>query len=127
MIEARRLDPSRFVVELTESTWMLDADRSAPALHALRAAGLRLAVDDFGAGYSSLTRLRVLPVDVIKIDCAFRAPASEDPQACAIVSAILGLADACGCDVVAEGIETAEHLAFLTGKGCRLGQGYHLE
>ena len=125
-IEARGLDPRRFVVELTESTSMLDADRSAPALHALRAAGLRLALDDFGAGYSSLARLRVLPVDVIKIDRAFLAGIPEDPQACAIVAAILGLADACGCDVVAEGIETPEHLAFLTGKGCRLGQGFHL-
>jgi diguanylate cyclase (GGDEF)-like protein len=120
------LDPHTWVLELTESAWMLDAQRAMPMLHALRAEGMALALDDFGAGYSSLARLRWLPVQVIKIDRAFMQGLPGDPQACAIVAAIQQLAAACDCDVVAEGIETAEQLEFLTSHGCTLGQGYHL-
>ena len=79
----------------------------------LRAAGFALAIDDFGAGYSSLWRLRELPVQIIKVDRAFLHGVPDDPQATAVYSAILRLADACGCDVVAEGVEEAEHAAFL--------------
>ncbi|MEA2480568.1 MAG: hypothetical protein QOJ07_2490 [Thermoleophilaceae bacterium] len=125
-IRARALPPNRIVVELTESAWMLDAARALPVLTELRDAGLPLALDDFGAGYSSLARLRALPVGIIKIDRAFMDGVPEDPQACAIVAAILQLAAACGCDVVAEGIETAGQMTFLTDNGCWLGQGYHL-
>jgi diguanylate cyclase (GGDEF)-like protein len=120
------LDPSRFVVELTESTWMLEAHRATPVLEALSDAGVRLALDDFGAGYSSLGRLRRLSVAVIKIDRSFMNGLPDDDQACAIVAAILQLADTVGCDVVAEGVETAEQLAFLSLHGCRLAQGFHL-
>jgi diguanylate cyclase (GGDEF)-like protein len=120
------LDPSRMVAELTESAWMLEASRALPMLHAIRDSGVALALDDFGAGYSSLARLRSMPVQVIKIDRAFLEGLPEDPQACAIVAAILQLAAACDCDVVAEGIETAGQLDFLIEHGCMLGQGYHL-
>lgn len=120
------LDPSRFVVELTESAWMLEASRALDMLQAISDAGPLLALDDFGAGYSSLARLRALPAHIIKIDRAFLDGLPDDPEACAIVAAIFQLAAACGCDVVAEGIETADQLQFLTERGCRLGQGYHL-
>jgi diguanylate cyclase (GGDEF)-like protein len=120
------LEPSQFVVELTESSWTVDAAKTAPVLEALRAAGLRLALDDFGAGYSSLARLRDLPVDVIKVDRAFLRGVPAEPQATAIVTAILQLAEACGCDVVAEGIEDEDQLEFLVASGCRLGQGFLL-
>jgi EAL domain-containing protein (putative c-di-GMP-specific phosphodiesterase class I) len=105
---------------------MLDAHRALPVLRAIRDAGLALALDDFGAGYSSLGRLRRLPVGIIKIDRAFMEGLPEDPQACTIVAAILQLASACGCDVVAEGIETAEQMQFLVGHDCFMGQGFHL-
>jgi EAL domain-containing protein (putative c-di-GMP-specific phosphodiesterase class I) len=91
----------------------------------LRAAGFALAIDDVGAGYSSLWRLRELPVQIIKVDRAFLAGVPEDPQATAVYSAILRLADACGCDVVAEGVEEAAHADFLVSNGCMIAQGFH--
>jgi EAL domain-containing protein (putative c-di-GMP-specific phosphodiesterase class I) len=91
----------------------------------LRAAGFALAIDDFGAGYSSLWRLRELPVQIIKVDRAFLAGVPGEPQATAVHSAILQLADARRCDVVAEGVEEGTHADFLVRKGCRIAQGYH--
>ena len=120
------LDPSRFVLELTESAWSLDGSQLMPVLAELRALGFGLAIDDFGAGYSSLWRLRELPVQVIKIDRSFLQGVPQDPRPTAMVSAILSLAEACGCDVVAEGIEDAAQAAHLADEGCLLGQGYHL-
>lgn len=120
------IDRSRFVLELTESAWSLEASRLLPVLHDLRARGFALAIDDFGAGYSSLWRLRELPVQIIKVDRAFLAGVPDDPDACAIYSAIMQLADTVHCDVVAEGVETAEHLEYLNELGCRIAQGFHL-
>jgi diguanylate cyclase (GGDEF)-like protein len=114
-----------FVLELTESAWSLEASRLLPVLRELRAAGFTLAIDDFGAGYSSLWRLRELPVQVIKVDRAFLADVPGDAQGCAVYAAILALADTVGCDVVAEGVETAEQAAFLREQGCAILQGYH--
>ena len=120
------LDPAQFVLELTESAWTLEADRMGPVLEQLRAFGFALALDDFGAGYSTLSRLLRLPIDVIKIDRSFLASIPADAHAAAIVAAILQLADACGCDVVAEGVETEDQLRFLIDRGCSLCQGYWL-
>jgi diguanylate cyclase (GGDEF)-like protein len=120
------VSPRRLVLELTESAWTIDSTRVAPALERLTAEGFVLALDDFGAGYSSLSRLRTLPVDVIKIDRAFMQDLPTDPQAVAVVDAILALAHACNCDVVTEGVETEAQLAFLAQRGCRLAQGFHL-
>src|SRR4051812_20053743 len=125
IVAAHGIEPGRFVLEITESAWSLEASRLLPVLGELRAAGFALAIDDFGAGYSSLWRLRELPVQIIKVDRAFLDGVPEDPQATAVYSAILRLADACGCDVVAEGVETAEHAAFLAAGGCRIAQGFH--
>jgi diguanylate cyclase (GGDEF)-like protein len=125
VVSANGIEPGRFVLEITESAWSLEASRLLPVLGELRAAGFALAIDDFGAGYSSLWRLRELPVQIIKVDRAFLAGVPEDPQGTAVYSAILRLADACGCDVVAEGVETADHAQFLLAGGCRIAQGYH--
>jgi EAL domain-containing protein (putative c-di-GMP-specific phosphodiesterase class I) len=126
MVAEYGIDRSRFVLELTESAWSLEASRVMPVLHDLRARGFPLAIDDFGAGYSSLWRLRELPVQIIKVDRAFLTGVPEDPEACAIYSAIMQLADTVHCDVVAEGVETAAHLSFLSALGCRIVQGFHL-
>lgn len=120
------LSPRRLVVELTESAWSVEATRTLGALEALTHAGFSLALDDFGAGYSSLSRLHALPVKVIKIDRSFLVDLPADPQAAAIVEAILALATACGCDVVCEGVETEAQLDFLSARGCRLAQGFGL-
>jgi diguanylate cyclase (GGDEF)-like protein len=120
------LDPRRLIVELTESAWTVEASRTQGALKALTDAGFSLAIDDFGAGYSSLSRLRALPVSVIKIDRSFLVGLPGDPQATAIVEAILALATACGCDVVCEGVETDAQLEFLRAGGCLLAQGFGL-
>jgi EAL domain-containing protein (putative c-di-GMP-specific phosphodiesterase class I) len=126
MVAEYGIDRSRFVLELTESAWSLEASRLLPVLHDLRARGFALAIDDFGAGYSSLWRLRELPVQIIKVDRAFLTGVPGDPDACAIYSAIMQLADTVHCDVVAEGVETAEHLEYLNELGCRIAQGFHL-
>jgi EAL domain-containing protein (putative c-di-GMP-specific phosphodiesterase class I) len=97
-----------------------------PVLERLRAGGFTLAMDDFGAGYSSLGRLRALDVQVIKVDRTFLVDVPHNAQANAVVTAILRLAEACECDVVAEGIETEEQLDFLVANGCGLGQGFLL-
>lgn len=125
-VAAHGLEPSSFVLELTESAWALDASRLLPVLRELRERGLSLAIDDFGAGYSSLWRLRELPVQVIKIDRSFLRDVPADPQATRILSAMLHLANACGYDVVAEGVEHEEQLEHLAAEGCRLAQGFHL-
>jgi EAL domain-containing protein (putative c-di-GMP-specific phosphodiesterase class I) len=125
VVSAHGIEPGRFVLEITESAWSLEASRLLPVLGELRDAGFALAIDDFGAGYSSLWRLREFPVPIIKVDRAFLSGVPDDPQSTAVYSAILRLADACGCDVVAEGVETAEHAAFLTAGGCRIAQGFH--
>jgi diguanylate cyclase (GGDEF)-like protein len=125
VVSAHGIEPGRFVLEITESAWSLEASRLLPVLGELREAGFALAIDDFGAGYSSLWRLREFPVQIIKVDRAFLCGVPDDPQGTAVYSAILRLADACGCDVVAEGVETAEHAAFLTAGGCRIAQGFH--
>ncbi|MGH2859261.1 MAG: putative bifunctional diguanylate cyclase/phosphodiesterase [Solirubrobacteraceae bacterium] len=120
------LAPPRIVIELTESGWTLEASRTMPALDELTRAGFVLALDDFGAGYSSLSRLRRLPVKIIKVDRSFMTDLPEDRQALAIVDGILGLANACRCDVVAEGVETEAQIQLLSGRGVRLAQGFGL-
>jgi diguanylate cyclase (GGDEF)-like protein len=126
MVAEYGIDRSRFVLELTESAWSLEASRVMPVLHDLRARGFALAIDDFGAGYSSLWRLRELPVQIIKVDRAFLTGVPDDSDACAIYEAIMQLADTVHCDVVAEGVETAAHLEYLNRIGCRIVQGFHL-
>ena len=120
------LDPGDFVVELTESAWALSETSGLQALADLRAAGFSLAIDDFGAGYSSLSRIRALSAEVIKIDRGLLHGVPEDPQSVAILVAIFQLAAACDSDVVAEGVETPEQYKFLREHGCRLAQGFGL-
>ena len=125
-VAAHGIEPARVVFEITESAWLTETPRTLLGLQDLIDAGFTLALDDFGAGYSSLTRLRRLPVKVIKIDRSFMAGLPADPQAAAIVQAILALANACHCDVVTEGVETEAQLQFLCDHGCRLAQGFGL-
>jgi EAL domain-containing protein (putative c-di-GMP-specific phosphodiesterase class I) len=119
-------DPARITVELTESALQQDHADAEPIMRRLHELGLRLALDDFGSGYSSLSRVREMPMQTLKIDRAFLREVPENPEASAIVTAILSLARALGRDAVAEGVETAEQLRFLAEQQCPLLQGFLL-
>ena len=93
-------------------------------LSAIRQLGCRVGLDDFGTGYSSLSYLRRLPIDFLKIDGSFSSEVDTDPQANAIVGAIITMADALGLEVVAEGVETEAQASSLRSLGCTLAQGY---
>ena len=117
------IEPSWLTMELTESATLREPERIGPILRELNEGGLRMAIDDFGAGWSSLARLRLLPVHKLKIDRSFLREIPEDPEAGAIVDAVIALADALGMDTVAEGVETRVQALFLAAQGCRLAQG----
>jgi EAL domain-containing protein (putative c-di-GMP-specific phosphodiesterase class I) len=103
---------------------MRHPDRVVPSLRALRRLGVRIALDDFGSGYSSLTHLRSLPLDIIKIDRSFVRGIVERPEDRAIVTAILSLARETEMSVICEGVETETLHAVLVGLGCELAQGF---
>jgi EAL domain-containing protein (putative c-di-GMP-specific phosphodiesterase class I) len=125
-IGAPGVDPGRLTVELTESSTIEDPALAETLVRELHALGLRIALDDFGTGYSSLSRLGELPVSILKIDRAFLRGVPERPEAAAVVTAILRLAEALGRTAVAEGVETEAQRAFLAGEGCPLAQGFLL-
>ena len=117
------VDASRLTMELTESATLREPERIGPLLRDLRATGLQLAIDDFGAGWSSLSRLRQLPVQTLKIDRSFLREIPDDPEAGAIVRAVIALSDALGMTTVAEGVEQPVQQHFLAAQGCPLAQG----
>jgi EAL domain-containing protein (putative c-di-GMP-specific phosphodiesterase class I) len=123
-IDAWGVEPAQVLVEITESVAMLDPDRSGRALASLRSRGVRIALDDFGSGHSSLGRLKDLSVDVLKIDRSFVRDLPDDRAARRLATAIIGLALDLGMEPMAEGIERDDQRAFLLDRGCILGQGY---
>ncbi|HET9771743.1 MAG TPA: EAL domain-containing protein [Acidimicrobiia bacterium] len=125
LIAAHGIAPGALCLELTESTFMEEADGHGAALAALKALGVHLAIDDFGTGYSSLTYLKRFPVNVLKIDQAFVGGLGRDASDTAIVRSVVDLAHALGLTVVAEGVETADQAAHLGQLGCDLAQGYY--
>ncbi|WP_052720291.1 putative bifunctional diguanylate cyclase/phosphodiesterase [Actinoplanes rectilineatus] len=114
----------RLILELTEGVVLEPDARTVTSLEQLRAVGIRIAVDDFGTGYSALSYLRLLPVDILKIDRSFVTGIDVDPEARRVAEAVVHLGVAFGMNVVAEGIETAEHARLLTEMGCGFAQGY---
>jgi EAL domain-containing protein (putative c-di-GMP-specific phosphodiesterase class I) len=115
----------RLTLELTESTIVQDPARATRVFDALKALDTTVAMDDFGTGYSSLAYLQRLPIDVLKIDKSFVSGMMSDPDAVAIVRAVLGLAEALGMSTTAEGIETVELATTLATLGCASGQGFY--
>jgi EAL domain-containing protein (putative c-di-GMP-specific phosphodiesterase class I) len=114
------------MLEITESVLATDQEAMLERLIGLRALGVHLAIDDFGTGYSSLAYLKRLPLDTLKVDRSFMLElpgANADRQ---IVQAIVGMAHTLNLQVVAEGVENAEQLAFLRALGCDYIQGYLL-
>ena len=112
-------------LEITESVIMIDPKRAREVLEALRALGLRIAVDDYGTGYCALAYLRDLPIDELKIDRSFIANVTTDSRSAAIVRSTIELAHALGLKVVAEGIEHEQALGALAAFNCDFAQGYH--
>jgi diguanylate cyclase (GGDEF)-like protein/PAS domain S-box-containing protein len=119
-------DPAKITIELTESGLLQDHADAEPIMAQLDGLGLQLALDDFGAGYSSLSRLREMPMETLKIDRAFLREVPENGEAAAIVTAILRLARALGRTAVAEGVETEAQWRFLDEQQCPLLQGFLL-
>jgi diguanylate cyclase (GGDEF)-like protein len=117
------VDPRMLTMELTESATLREPERIGPLLRELHAIGLQIAIDDFGAGWSSLSRLRELPVQMLKIDRSFLRGIPDDPESGAIVRAVIALADALGMTTVAEGVEVTLQQHFLAAQGCPLAQG----
>lgn len=118
------LVPGSLQLELTESVLMQRDDQIDALTRDLKDLGVRIAVDDFGTGFSSLRYLREFPIDVIKIDKTFIDDIPEDPRQVALVEGIVHIADTLGLQVIAEGIEEPAQRELLTDIGCRFGQGY---
>lgn len=124
LVQRTGADATRIKLELTESLLLDNVDNVIATMHALRAHGLGFSLDDFGTGYSSLNYLKRLPLDQIKIDQGFVRGVLQNPSDAAIARTIIALADSLGLGVIAEGVETAEHYAFLLEHGCKAFQGY---
>ncbi|HET6719628.1 MAG TPA: EAL domain-containing protein, partial [Rhodocyclaceae bacterium] len=118
------LDPRYLELELTESILVQDVEATLQMLRRFKALGVMLSVDDFGTGYSSLSYLKRFPVDRLKIDQSFVRGLSEDQNDRAIVGSVIAMGKNLRLRVLAEGVETAEHLAILKAEGCHEYQGY---
>jgi diguanylate cyclase (GGDEF)-like protein len=115
-----------FELEVTESAIMIDPVRARQTLGQLSDLGVRLSIDDFGAGYTSLSQLTDMPISEIKIDRSFVMRMADDPSSALIVSSVVELGHNLGMTLVAEGVESATDLNELAGLGCDVAQGYHL-
>lgn len=118
------LNASGFHVEITETAMMRNPEKVRRSLDALRDADVRISVDDFGTGFSSMTYLRELPLDYLKLDRSFVHSVHEDPRNAAICRALIELAKGIGLKVVAEGVEVEKELDWLQRNGCDQAQGY---
>lgn len=117
---------SALELEITESTALSNVDRAIEVMKHLRVLGVRISLDDFGAGYSAMNHLRRLPVDTLKLDQSFVQGAPSNRMDAAVVQAMTHLAHTIGVEVVAEGIESAEQMAFVRSCGVDLAQGYFI-
>jgi diguanylate cyclase (GGDEF)-like protein len=124
LLKEYRVPPGQVTFEISEPGMLGDIERTLPVLYQLRDLGVRLSVDDFGTGASSLSYLRQLPVDEVKIDDSFVQGMATDSGDLAIVRAVIGLSREFRLTVVAEGVESERTLDLLEEMGCELGQGY---
>lgn len=118
------LQSAALSVEITEELFLESTERTRSVLEQLRRNGIRIAIDDFGSGYSALSYLRDLPIDEVKLDRTFIASILVDERAAAVVKAVVDLAHILGLTVVVEGVEDAETGALVRELGCDVGQGY---
>ncbi len=125
ILEDAAFDPARLEIELTEAALVTDLAAAREVVDALQKKGVRVALDNFGTGHASLTQLRQLPFDMLKIDRSFVRAMSTDTEAAIMVRTIISMAKSLGLTVVAEGVETAEQARTLAGLGCDMAQGYY--
>lgn len=118
--------PQYLELEITENLLMANNDEITKVLHKISDLGIKLSLDDFGKGYSSLNRLKTLPIDILKIDKEFISDIQNEKEKVIIIDIIIKLAAELGMDIVAEGIETTQQLKYLVSKKCLLGQGFLL-
>lgn len=126
VLRTRGFDPSRLVLEITESSIMTNVRGAAENLRGLKRLGLRLAVDDFGTGYSSLSHLSTLPIDILKIDRSFIEAGPHGGDRPDLARAIVQLAETLQLRTIAEGVETEHQITYLLDIGCQWAQGYLL-
>jgi diguanylate cyclase (GGDEF)-like protein len=126
LLATHRVPAAMLELEVTESALMTEPVRAQQLLAALSALGVRISIDDFGAGYTSLGQLKTLPIDELKIDKSFVITMTEDRSNALIVQSVIDLGHNLGLTIVAEGVETEEALIALTEFGCDVAQGYHL-
>jgi len=120
-----KLPPACLTIEITESLFMGDSPEAMALLAAIREIGISVSIDDFGTGFSSLSYLKSIPADFVKIDRSFITNLTEDPRDQALVKAIVSLAHAMGFQVVVEGVETLEQLEFMKPLNCGYIQGFY--
>jgi diguanylate cyclase (GGDEF)-like protein len=124
MVEASGLEARRVTAEVTESGLIEDLPAAAALLAELRRGGLKVAIDDFGSGYSSLAYLKALPLDYLKLDKSLCEDIDGSPRDQVVVRSVIDMARSLGLTVVAEGVETRAQLELLAGEGCALFQGF---
>ncbi|PKN11849.1 MAG: hypothetical protein CVU69_10245 [Deltaproteobacteria bacterium HGW-Deltaproteobacteria-4] len=124
-LEESGLAATYLEIEITENLLMSSEDQTVPLLRRFKEMGLRISIDDFGIGYSSLSYLKHFPVDKLKIDRSFVRDVSSDPDDAAIASAIIAMAHRLRLKVLAEGVETIDQRNFLLREGCNEAQGFH--
>ena len=125
ILDDAAFDPSRLEIELTEAALVTDLSAAREVVEILQKKGVRVALDNFGTGHASLTQLRQLPFDMLKIDRSFVRAMSADKEAAIMVRTIISMAKSLSLTVVAEGVETAEQARTLAGLGCDMAQGYY--
>jgi len=126
LLDKSGFDPSRLCLEITETALFNDSTQLRTMLNELTGLGMKLAIDDFGVGYSSLLELRDFPISEVKIDRAFVMDVTTNKNSQEIIRAIVNIADSIGAHVVAEGIETEEQFDMIADLGCDRAQGYYL-
>lgn len=126
IVQAAGIDPASIEIEVTESTVMGNVEEAIQTLNGIRSGGIRVALDDFGTGYSSLSHLSNLPLDKLKVDQSFARRLLHDKSSRAITEAIIALGRTLNLDVVGEGIESEDAMAYLQEHGCNLAQGYFI-
>jgi EAL domain-containing protein (putative c-di-GMP-specific phosphodiesterase class I) len=124
VLRATRLQPGTLQLEITESTVMQSAERAVRVLRMLKEQGVRVAVDDFGTGFSSLSHLQRFPLDAVKVDRSFIASITQAGNGAAVARAVIAMAHSFGLRAVAEGVETEDQARFLRIQGCDEMQGF---